>query len=365
MIVEKLFLRNFRNYEEAEIQFNPHMNILIGENAQGKTNLLESLVFLSLTRSHRISDEKKLIRKDQPFADIRCVYVDDDIKKELEVIIHPKGKTLMIQHNPVKRSSEFIGLLNVVLFSPDDLTIFNDQPRDRRRIMNQEITKINSSYLRSLNRSQNLLKERNLLLKNDHVDFLYLDTLDEELSIEESLIIEERKKFTRYIKNQIPLIYQELSGDDTVIDLHYKCCIDPKGNIQDSVRSMHKENRERDLEMKMTTNGIHREDLIFQMNDMNLIQVASQGQKRMTMLAFKIALMRYIKQQTNKEPVLLLDDVLSELDLKRQKRLLTMIMSSGQCLITATNIPDYLKNENITIFYIDNGHIQIQKGGIA
>lgn len=364
MIVNKLFLRNFRNYEEAEVQLNPHMNILIGENAQGKTNLLESLVFLSLTRSHRVSDEKKLIRKGQPFADIRCEYIDEEFEKEIEVIIHPKGKTLMIQHHPVKRSSEFIGLLNVVLFSPDDLRIFNDQPRDRRRVMNQEITKINSSYLRALNRSQTLLKERNLYLKNDHIDALYLDTLDEELSNEESVIIAERIKFTDYIRSEIPLIYQNLSGDKTLIDLQYKCCIDDKKNIKDSVRAMHQENRDRDIEMKMTTNGIHREDLLFKINDLNLIHFASQGQKRMTMLAFKIALMQYIKQQTNKEPILLLDDVLSELDLKRQERLLEMVTSSYQCLITATNIPDYFKNDDISTFYIENGHIYTQKGGI-
>ena len=146
MYIKNIQLRNFRNYENAYIEFNPSINLITGANAQGKTNLLESLVYLSLTRSHRIVDDKKLIRNDEMFAAIDCKFVDTD-EKDIEVIIHPNGKTLMIHKRPLKKSSEFIGLLNVVLFSPDDLRIFNDQPKERRRVINQEITKVSTKYL--------------------------------------------------------------------------------------------------------------------------------------------------------------------------------------------------------------------------
>ena len=163
MIIETLRLRNFRNYENLSVSFDPKLNVITGKNAQGKTNLLESIVYLSLTRSHRILNEKKLIRENMPFAEIRCTFSDKDERKELGAVIHPQGKTLIVNRYPVKKSSDFIGLLNVVIFSPDDLYLFNDMPRERRKVMNQEITKISPKYLLSLNRYQNFLKERNSL----------------------------------------------------------------------------------------------------------------------------------------------------------------------------------------------------------
>lgn len=363
MIISTLSLRNFRNYENETISFHPQLNLLVGFNAQGKTNLLESLVYLSLTRSHRLTDEKKLIKDDMPFADIRCSFKDGQKQKEIEAIIHGKGKTLKVNKNAVSRSSEFIGQLNVVLFSPDDLKIFSDQPRDRRRVMNQEITKINTSYLSALNVAQSVLKERNILLKNHNVDEIYLDTLDERLSIAESKIIEERKKFYDFISYLLPRLYKELSMSEDEVKVKYKSCIESFDDIDKEIHQLHKDSRQKDLENYMTTTGIHREDLIFKMNDKNLIQTASQGQKRMTMLAFKLALLQYIKNETGKEPVLLLDDVLSELDIPHQKKLLQMVESTYQCIITATEIPDYLSNKKFKKFIIDRGKIKEMDGG--
>ena len=134
MIVKELYLRNFRNYQDERVVFDPSLNILHGENAVGKTNLLEALVYLSMTRSHRVSDEKKLIRNGMPFANIACVYSDETGDHRIEAIIHSKGKTLLVNRNVVKKSSSFLGLLNVVVFSPDDLSIFQDAPKERRKL---------------------------------------------------------------------------------------------------------------------------------------------------------------------------------------------------------------------------------------
>lgn len=362
MIIRSIRLRNFRNYENTSIELSNDMNIITGENAQGKTNLLESLVYLSLTRSHRIADEKQLIRNDMPFADISCV-MEDGEEVKLQAIIHNRGKSLLINGVPVKRSSDFIGKLNVVLFAPDDLYIFNDQPRERRRIMNQEITKISSQYLSSLNTYQNLLKERNIILKQDRADERYLDILDEQMADAEAGIVKMRREFVNTVNDAMSGLYCELSGDDVKVSVRYRCCVDDTADLRASLLAMHKDSRQKDIERRMTLNGIHREDLVFEMNGSVLIQSASQGQKRMTMLAFKMALLRYIQMKTGKKPVLLLDDVLSELDSTRQKKLLEMVRGPYQCLISATEIPEEIRKQNYREFRVTKGTVCAVSGG--
>lgn len=356
MIVENLTLRNFRNYESASIQFSKGLNVITGRNAQGKTNLLESLIYLSLTRSHRINDDKKMIKDDEAFADIKCEFLDGGTKRNIEAIIHNKGKTLIVHKQPVKRSSEFIGLLNVILFSPDDLTLFNDAPKERRKILNQEITKISSKYLQSLNQYQNLLKERNLLLKQFNFDHKLLDTLDEQMSKEEVVIIKYRKDFIKSIDTSITPLYQQLSSDTCKVHVQYQSCIDEEVTYENILKK-HLENRSKDIENHVTTFGIHREDMIFEMDGKNLIHVASQGQKRMTVLSFKMALLKYVEERTNKKPILLLDDVLSELDSQRQRKLMEMVGNEYQCILTTTEIPQFMKNKNMKVFQIENGKI--------
>lgn len=367
MIIKKLKIRNFRNYENENISFDKNLNLIVGKNAQGKTNLLESLVYISLTRSHRISDDRKLIKDECPFADIQCAY-EDDSEKELEAIIYAKGKTLLVRNHPVKRSSEFIGLLNVVLFAPDDLQLFTDAPRERRRIMNQEITKISSKYLLTLNEYQNLLRNRNLLLKKSDVDQTLLDTFDEQMAHAQTFIIKKRKEFVDQIEKNISQKYQELSDTHIKVDIQYKCCLDKiydsdEENYQ-SILQLQKQARQKDMEYHMTTFGCHHDDLLFEMNDMNLINIASQGQKRMVMLSFKLSLLKYIENETGKKPVLLLDDVLSELDTERQRKLLEMVKEPYQCIITTTDIPKYIELKNTNVLQIENGKITQSVGGM-
>ncbi len=362
MIVRSLKLRNFRNYENAYVEFEPGMNILTGHNAQGKTNLLESMIYLSLTRSHRIANEKKLIREDMPFAAIDCTFSDGNEDKSIRAVIHPNGKSLFVNQVPLKKSSEFIGLLNVVLFAPDDLYLFSELPRERRRIMNQEITKISPSYLLSLNQYQNLLKERNIYLKSEKISPLYLDTLDEKMAEAEVHILKARRRFIESVNQNITPLYRQLSDDDINVSVAYKSCMDQE-ITKDNLLAMHRESRKKDIDYHMTSVGVHREDMIFNINDKNLIMVASQGQKRMVMLGFKMALLKYIEQETGKKPVFLLDDVLSELDEQRQKRLLEMIGEPYQCFITATQIPSLIKQIRFSEYRIDQGTITKVRGG--
>jgi DNA replication and repair protein RecF len=365
MIVRKLRLRNFRNYERAEIEFSSGLNLFVGLNAQGKTNLLESLVYLSLTRSHRITDDTQMIRHGCPFAEMECEF-EDGIEKRIGVRITPQGKTLLYNRMPVKKSSEFIGLLNVVLFAPDDLSLFHDQPRERRRVMNQEITKILPRYLNALNRYQALLKERNTLLRNPRPDLTYLDTLDEQMVREETIIIEDRRSFIAGVNGHMKQIYQELSETDADVKLDYRSCIDgSEKQIESALQEMYRESRQRDLDTFMSNQGIQREDISFLLNGRNIIDTASQGQKRMMMLAFRLSLLHYIREQTGRSAVLLLDDVLSELDEQRQKKLMELVSDDVQCMITATEIPAFLKAAHPASYTVTDGKVEKTDGGRA
>ena len=179
----------------------------------------------------------------------------------------------------------------------------------------------------------------------------------------ETKIVSMRDEFVTAVNEHMGDLYRELSSDDIRVSLRYRCCVDNKSDLRASLLRMHKESRQKDIERRMTLNGIHREDLVFEINDINLIRTASQGQKRMTMLAFKMALLRYIRMKTGKKPVLLLDDVLSELDGSRQKKLLEMVREPYQCLITATEVPEEIRKGNYREFRIENGTVRDVSGG--
>ncbi len=357
MILQSLRLRNFRNYEDATFTFSPRMNLITGNNAQGKTNLLESMVFLSLTRSNRVNDHRLLIKKDAPFGMVACDISDGSRSISLEAILHGDGKTLRVQGHPVKQSSEFIGLLNVVLFSPDELRLFKDQPSERRRLLDQEIAKISPSYLNSLNQYQRLLKERNQLLKMPNVDRLFLETLNDRMILEQKTVIEKRQEFVEFIDARIAGIYRRVAGDLSEVRVKYHSCIKSLENTLENLKEMYEASLASDIEHKHTSRGIHREDLVFSIGGENVVNVASQGQKRMVMLSFKAALLEYIKQQTHSYPVLLLDDVLSELDEAKQNRLLDLVQKPCQCMITSTKIPPYANKDETKVFVIENGKV--------
>ena len=351
MIVKNISLRNYRNYEKVDISFDEKTNYFIGNNGQGKTNLLEAILFLSLTKSHRINDDKKLIKYNSPFTKITSL-INDEEDKKMEVIIHQSGKSLSINNIQINKVSDFIGKLNVILFSPDDLFLFNDQPKERRKIIDQEISKINKKYLLTLNKYKNLIKDKNNLLKNKEIDINYLDVINEQLINQTKIIIEERKKIVEVLNKNIKRIYKLLSNEDKEIFIDYKCCVE--GNK--SIKNLYEENKQKEIDYRVASVGPHREDYLFLMDNEPLINIASQGQKRMVVLAFKLSLINYIYQQTNKYPVLLLDDVLSELDKNHRERLINLLKDKNQCIITTTEDIDI--KENIKKFYVEDGTVK-------
>lgn len=355
MHVSNLKLHQFRNYEQAAITFSDGMNVITGDNAQGKTNLLESLVYLSLTRSFRINNERRLIKDGCEYADIRCTLHENNEEKVLRALITPKGKTLLIDGNAMKKSSDFIGILNVILFSPDDLGWFTASPMDHRRLLSQEIAKISHKYMHALYSYQSLLKQRNIVLKQERVDETFLDTLDEEMAAQEAVIIRARRYFTSQINQNLGSLFHTLSKENHQVQAVYACCMDGNADRQD-IQNMHKENRLKDRQYQTTTAGIHREDFTFDLDGRRAIDAASQGQKRMILLAYKMALHACIENNTGRNAIYLLDDVLSELDLTRQQTLLEMIRGS-QCILTATSIPAFLKTDHMKEYRIKAGTI--------
>ena len=210
MKLKSIHLRDFRNYESLDLSLNPNINVFIGDNAQGKTNLLESIYFLSTGRSHRIQDEALCIRSNQMMGMCRAV-VEHHGEIQLKVVIHDKGKTLFYQNQPLKKSSEFIGKMNAVMFSPSDMDLFETSPKARRKLIDVELGKINPFYMDSLNQYLKVLKERNLYLKGNHLDEAYLEVLTNKLVDLQCDIIRYKTGFIDRLNQIISRYYQRLS----------------------------------------------------------------------------------------------------------------------------------------------------------
>ena len=329
MLVKSLRLNDYRNYHFKNIDFEEGLNIIIGKNGVGKTNILESLIVISNTKSFRTLEDNDLIKKNFEYAKIECLNDDDKFK----VVINKNGKKLYINDICIKKTSEFIGKLNCILFKPSDLNLFNDSPKERRRLLDIEIGKVSKEYLNALLKYNLFLKDKNRLLKEEKIDFNYLDILDEKISSVMKIIIKYREEFINILNLYISDFYNKLSNENKNIKIIYKKCCDIS-IIEDEL----KKNREKDLFYHYAYFGTHHEDYEFYINDIKLERIASQGQMRMVLLAFKLALFEYIRQKTKKTPILLLDDVLSELDNTNKKRLLNLIPLDTQVIITCTDL---------------------------
>ena len=329
MLVKKIRLNNFRNYKGAEFDFDPNLNIIIGKNGMGKTNILESLVFISNTKSFRTLIDQDLIKLQEEFSRIICTTDTEEYK----VVINKNGKNLYVNNVPIKRTSEFIGRLNCVLFKPSDLDLFNQSPKERRRILDLEIGKVSKEYLNAILRYNLLLKDKNRLLKENEIDNTYLALIEEEMVPNIAVILEGRMDFIKSVNSCISDFYQKISGKDTKIEIIYKKCCETE-----SIKAAIEKSREKDLYYHYSTFGPHHDDYQFLMNGYEISTIASQGQTRMVLIAFKLALMEYIRSRSHKTPILLLDDILSELDIKNRERLLSIIPTDTQVIITGTDL---------------------------
>lgn len=355
MYVENIILKNYRNIEE--ISFFPHKktSVLFGDNAQGKTNILESFYYCAMGRSHRTNNDKELVSFGKDTAFIRVFIRDDHGRKDrIDINIRSNGKKgVGINGIAVKRIGELLGTLNVVMFCPENLQLIKSGPGERRRFMDMELCQIDKIYYHNLKQYYKVLKQRNNLLKTIKKADDTIDIWDMQLSEYGSGIIEQRSDFISKISDIASKIHQNITDGSEKLFIEYKPNTSPESFYKKLVQ-----NREKDILYGNTSVGIHKDDIIFYVNGVNAREYGSQGQQRTACLSTKMAEIELIKQEKNHYPILLLDDVLSELDKKRQTYLINNI-ADVQTIVTSTGIDDNIKNicSEGKIFHVKNGKI--------
>lgn len=359
MFIKYLVLNNFRNYENLNISLSSKTNIFIGDNAQGKTNILESLCYASLGKSHRTNKDKEVIRWENEAAYI-LVYVDKkrlDKKIEMKIFKHG-GKGFNVNKVKLNKLSDLIGILNVVIFSPEDLKIVKESPVYRRRFLDMELCKLSKSYLYNLAQYKKILSERNATIKKFKVSNSILDIYDEQIVEFGAKIIKDRILYIEKLNEKSQEIHQDITSKKEKIQFSYTSSIKNYSDIKKELFETIRKNRSRDIESRNTLIGPHRDDFSIKINNVDTRIYGSQGQQRTAVLTIKFASLEIIKDLTGEYPVLLLDDVLSELDSNRQKYILNSI-KKVQTLITCTGINDIKKHldEDSKIFSVKNGVI--------
>lgn len=340
MIVESVKLDQFRNYDSLELAFDKGTNLFYGDNAQGKTNILESVYLCGTTRSHKGSKDKELIHFGEEESHICMKIRKGEIPYRIDMHLKKnKTKGIAINGTPIRKASEVIGLGNFVFFSPEDLNIIKNGPSERRRFLDMELCQLDKIYLYHLSNYNKTLLQRNKLLK----DFTFfpesgtiIEVIDEQLSQYGSVLIKMRRAFLAELNEILYEIHKKLSGGREELMLVYENNVE----IEDFAQRL-AQNREKDIKTRMTNAGPHRDDICFLVNGIDIRRYGSQGQQRTAALSLKLAEIEIVKRNVKDTPVLLLDDVLSELDCNRQRYLLESIHDI-QTLITCTGIDDFV-----------------------
>ena len=361
MWIESLECKNFRNYKNLSIKFDPGVNFLYGDNAQGKTNILEAVYLCSTSRSYKGSKDKELIYFGENEAHLRIFIRKKYISHKIDLHIRKNStKGVAIDSFPIRKASELLGYLKIVLFSPEDLLIVKNGPSDRRRFIDREMCQIDSVYMKNLANYNKILNQRNKLLKDIAVKPKLKDTLDvwdEQLIETGRKIISDRKDFLNKMTEIMKPIHQKITGDHENILLKYEPNTEDD-RFADQLFLM----RDRDMVLAQTSCGPHRDDFSIMSNDIDLRKFGSQGQQRSAALSLKLSEIQMIKRVTNEIPVLLLDDVFSELDIHRQEYLLSEIKET-QNILTGTGLDDFIR-KNIKIdrlFYVSEGHVSYKE----
>lgn len=342
MIIKSLKLKNFRNYDLLDLDFNDSTNIFYGDNAQGKTNILEAIYLSGTTKSHRGTKDRDMIRFENDESHIEVVIEKNKIPFQIDMHLKknsPKG--IAINKTPIKRASELYGIINIVFFSPEDLNIIKNGPSERRRFMDMELAQLDKIYLSNLSNYNRIVNQRNHLLKDSfHKGNIEetLDIWDAQLVHYGNKVVERRKKFIDEINEIIYNIHKKLTGNKESLCLSYEESIKHL-----SLEQALKRNRERDMRIKSTSCGPHRDDICFMSENIDIRKFGSQGQQRTAALSLKLSEIELVKKIINDTPILLLDDVLSELDKHRQNYLLDSI-NDIQTLITCTGLDEFVNH---------------------
>ena len=357
MIIKSIEISNFRNYEHLDISFDEGTTILYGDNAQGKTNILEAAYVSGTTKSHKGSRDKEMIRFDETESHIKTIVQKNDRDYQIDIHLKKnKAKGIAINKVPIKKAADLFGILNIIFFSPEDLNIIKNGPAERRRFIDAELCQLDKIYLSDLTNYNKALNQRNKLLK----DLYYHPNLKETLPVWDMQlirygrkIIERRRRFIQELNEIVSDIHQKISGGKEEMILNYEPDIEDIFFEDELIRA-----KERDLKYAQTSVGPHRDDLKITVNSIDVRKYGSQGQQRSCALSLKLSEIKLVEQTIHDQPVLLLDDVLSELDQNRQNYLLQAI-DETQTIITCTGLDEFVKNRFTLnkVYEVKNGSI--------
>ncbi len=352
--VNSVSLQQYRNYTQQSISFSDGVNLIYGQNAQGKTNLLESIFLFSAGKSHRNVKDAQLIQAEKDFSRLVLSFCVDLKDKTAEMLLFPdRRKEIRIEGNKLSRLYELMGVFLAVFFCPEDLLLIKGNPSERRRYMDMLISRLRPKYFLHLQRYNKLLEQRNKLLKEPHPDKVMLDVWDEKMAEDAAAILKFRQEF---VQKLIPLcegLHSEISLGKERLHLRYHSFAE--GADKAAVIAALERAREKDLQYRMTTVGPHRDDLLVSINEKEVKLFASQGQQRTAALSMKLAEAACIEQETGDVPVLLLDDVLSELDESRQEFVVNKLYH-GQVLLACTELPKQFE-KNCNLIHIEQGRM--------
>lgn len=340
MYIKSIDLEDYRNYDHIHIDLEKGVNIFYGENAVGKTNILESIYLCSTTKSHRGSKDKEIIKFDKDETHIRLLFDKNEIEYQIDMHLRKdKPKGIAVNGVKLKKAAELLGIMNIILFSPEDLSIIKNGPADRRKFVDTELCQLDKVYLYNLSNYNKIINQRNNLLKDIAFHPELRDTLDiwdSQLVSLGKKIIDRRKRFIDELNEIIFEIHKSLTGEKENLVIKYS----PNVDIDDFENKL-LSNREKDIKYKLTSVGPHRDDFDFYINENDAKKYGSQGQQRTVALSLKLSEIKLIKNITGNTPILLLDDVLSELDSNRQNYLLNSI-GDIQTIITCTGLDEFI-----------------------
>lgn len=366
MYIQSLKLKNFRNYESLELDFNKGINIIYGKNAQGKTNLLESIYVLGITKSHRASIDNYLIKDGEINLNIKGVIRKNKFPIDMEFSLS-NSKELKIDKEKIGKISDYISKMNIIIFYPEDLEIIKGSPSIRRKFLNLELSQLYSGYYTLLNDYNRLLKMRNDYLKkislNENYDRNYLSILNSYFIDKGIMICKMRSKFIKLLNEKSSEIFKTITGLDgfhIVYNSNIEINLENKELIKQEYESKLDKMFKSELKFKASLVGPHRDDFEFYLNDNNLKQYGSQGQQRIAVLSIKLAEISIFKEYTGTTPILLLDDIFSELDARKKNNLLKYIKNSIQTIITTTDLATINKKiiDKAKLIEIEDGKIK-------
>ena len=359
MFIKRLQMLNYRNYNVLDISLGPHVNVFMGDNAQGKTNILEGIYYCAFARSHRTSKDRELINWNSDNALLSVTVGRERLDKRIDISILKDGKkAIQINKIKIKKIGELFGNFNVVMFSPEDLKIIKDSPGVRRKFIDMELCQLNPKYYYNLVQYNKVLNERNSILRNRNINKDILDVYDMQLVEFGYNIIMDRLEYIEKLNKYSTKIHSDITSGKERIEFKYVSTIKDLENIRESFYSLLEKNRVRDCERWITSVGPHRDDFTVLINDIDTKSYGSQGQQRTAVLTIKFSSLKIIKELTGEHPVLLLDDVLSELDFSRKRYILSTI-GDIQTIITCTGIEDlyeYLDDKS-KVFKVRDGEI--------